>query len=119
MLGVGALMGGGVFVLLGLAAGVAGNGLLVALFLNGFLTIPTLLVYAELGSASDDAGGGYLWVKQGLGQPFGFLGGWLGWFSHVIAGSLYCIAAATFVLTLLHFARPGLLDADAGAFQLL
>src|SRR5687767_12948816 len=98
MLGVGALMGGGVFVLLGLAAGVAGNGLLVALFLNGFITMPTLMVYAELGSASDDAGGGYLWVKDGLGQPFGFLGGWLGWFSHVIACSLYSIASAAFVL---------------------
>jgi amino acid transporter/nucleotide-binding universal stress UspA family protein len=96
MLGVGALMGGGVFVLLGLAAGVAGNGLLVALFLNGFLTIPTLMVYAELGSASDDAGGGYLWVKDGLGQPFGFLGGWLGWFSHIIACSLYTLASAAF-----------------------
>lgn len=96
MLGVGALMGGGVFVLLGLAAGVAGNGLLVALFLNGFLTIPTLMVYAELGSASDDAGGGYLWVKDGMGQPFGFLGGWLGWFSHIIACSLYSLASAAF-----------------------
>jgi amino acid transporter/nucleotide-binding universal stress UspA family protein len=98
LLGVGALMGGGVFVLLGLAAGVAGPALILALFLNGFITIPTLLVYAELGSASDDAGGGYLWTKEGLGQPFGFLGGWLGWFSHVIACALYALAAAAFAL---------------------
>ncbi len=98
MMGVGALMGGGVFVLLGIAAGVAGPALILALFLNGFITIPTLMVYAELGAASHDAGGGYLWVRQGLGQPFGFLGGWLGWFSHVIAGSLYSLAAAAFAL---------------------
>lgn len=98
MLGVGALMGGGVFVLLGIAAGVSGPALILALFFNGFITIPTLLVYAELGSASDDAGGGYLWAKEGLGQPFGFLGGWLGWFSHVIACSLYAIAASAFAL---------------------
>lgn len=98
MMGIGALMGGGIFVLLGLAAGVSGNGLIVALFLNGFITMPTLMVYAELGSASDDAGGGYLWVKDGLGQPFGFLGGWLGWFSHAIACALYSIASAAFVL---------------------
>lgn len=98
MLGVGALMGGGVFVLLGIAAGVAGPALLLSLFLNGFITFPTLLVYAELGSASDDAGGGYLWAKEGLGQPFGFLGGWLGWFSHVIACSLYALASAAFAL---------------------
>lgn len=98
MLGVGALMGGGIFVLLGIAAGVAGPALLLALFLNGFITIPTLLVYAELGSASDDAGGGYLWAKDGLGQPFGFLGGWLGWFSHTIACSLYSLASAAFAI---------------------
>ena len=104
MLGVGALMGGGVFVLLGLAAGVAGNGVIIALFLNGLVTIPTLMVYAELGSASDDAGGGYLWVKQGLGQPLGFLGGWFGWFSHVIACAVYSIASASFILTLAQYA---------------
>lgn len=106
MMGVGALMGGGVFVLMGLAAGVAGNGIILALFLNGFITIPTLLVYAELGSASDDAGGGYLWVKQGLGQPFGFLGGWFSWFSHIIACSLYSIASAVFIFLLAHYAAP-------------
>ncbi|MEA3189436.1 MAG: hypothetical protein QOD77_18 [Thermoplasmata archaeon] len=104
MMGVGALMGGGVFVLLGLATAQAGPAVLLALFLNGFITIPTLLVYAELGSASDDAGGGYLWVKQGLGQPFGFLGGWLSWFSHVIACALYSIASAAFIVVLLGFA---------------
>ena len=104
LLGVGALMGGGVFVLLGIAAGVAGNGVIVALFLNGFITLPTLLVYAELGSASDDAGGGYLWVRQGLGNALGFLGGWLGWFSHVIACALYTLASSYFILTLLQFA---------------
>src|SRR5687767_4071552 len=98
MLGVGALMGGGVFVLLGIAAGVSGPALILALFFNGFITIPTLLVYAELGSASADAGGGYLWAKEGLGQPFGFLGGWLGWFSHVIACSLYALAASAFAM---------------------
>ncbi|MEA3143713.1 MAG: hypothetical protein QOG31_1037 [Thermoplasmata archaeon] len=112
MMGVGALMGGGVFVLLGLATGVAGPAVLLSLFLNGFITIPTLLVYAELGSASDDAGGGYLWVKQGLGQPFGFLGGWFSWFSHVIACSLYSIASAAFIVYLASLA--GWLPADVG-----
>jgi basic amino acid/polyamine antiporter, APA family len=117
MLGVGALMGGGVFVLLGLAAGVAGNGLIIALFLNGFITIPTLMVYAELGSASDDAGGGYLWVKDGLGQPFGFMGGWLGWFSHVIACSLYSIASAAFLLFIVRSA--GWLEPDPQMTRIL
>ncbi|MHB8604913.1 MAG: amino acid permease [Thermoplasmatota archaeon] len=98
MLGVGALMGGGIFVLLGLAAGVAGPALILALFLNGLVTIPTLMVYAELGSATHDAGGGYLWVKEAMHQPFGFMGGWMSWFSHAVACALYSIASAAFVL---------------------
>lgn len=110
LLGLGALMGGGIFVLLGIAGGVAGPALLLALFLNGFITIPTLLVYAELGSASDDAGGGYLWAKDGLGQPFGFLGGWLGWFSHAIACSLYALASAAFAVFIASSA--GWIEAD-------
>jgi amino acid transporter/nucleotide-binding universal stress UspA family protein len=96
LLGTGALLGGGVFVLLGLAAGLAGPAVLLALFLNGLITIPTLLVYAELGSASGEAGGGYRWIREGLGRQFGFFGGWLAWFSHAAACALYALAAAAF-----------------------
>jgi amino acid transporter len=104
LLGMGALMGGGVFVLLGFAAGISGNGLLVALFLNGLVTFPTLLVYMELSSTSEGAGGGYLWVRQAFGNTLGFLGGWFGWFSHIIACALYSIACAAFILALGQYA---------------
>jgi amino acid transporter/nucleotide-binding universal stress UspA family protein len=117
MLGIGALMGGGVFVLLGIAAGVSGPALILSLFLNGLITFPTLLVYAELGSASDDAGGGYLWAREGLGQPFGFLGGWLGWFSHAIACALYSLAAAAFALFIARSA--GWVDVEPGLVRYL
>lgn len=103
MLGVGALMGGGVFVLLGLGAGVAGPALLLAFFLNGLVTLPTLMVYAELGSAFHDAGGGYLWVKEALRQPWGFLGGWMGWFSHAVACAVYSLASGYYLVWLLKF----------------
>lgn len=123
LLGVGALMGGGVFVLLGFAAGVAGNGVLLALFLNGFITFPTLLVYMELGSASDDAGGGYLWVRQGLNKVLGFLGGWFGWMSHAIACAVYALASAFFLLTLAQYVgwvgpQPEWPRLELGGFEL-
>lgn len=103
MLGIGALMGGGVFVLLGLGAGVAGPGILLAFFLNGLITIPTMMVYAQLGSAFHDAGGGYLWVKDALKQPWGFLGGWMGWFSHAVACSVYSLASGFFLAWILDY----------------
>ena len=108
MLGVGALMGGGVFVLVGLAAGVAGPAVLLAFALNALVTLPTLLVYAELWSAFDDAGGGYLWVKDALAQPWGFLGGWIGWFSHAVACALYTLASASYLIRLLEFGGVGI-----------
>ncbi|HWG90806.1 MAG TPA: amino acid permease [Candidatus Thermoplasmatota archaeon] len=120
LLGVGALLGGGVFVLVGIAAGVAGPAVLLAFALNGLITIPTLMVYAELGSAYHDAGGGYLWVKDGLGQPWGFLGGWMGWFSHAVACAVYALASAAFFVWLLGtigIALPGLLADDAIAMK--
>ena len=39
------------------------------------------MAYAELGSAFPEAGGGYLWVKEGVGGVQGFLAGWMNWFA--------------------------------------
>ena len=66
LIGVGAMIGAGIFVLTGIAAGVAGPGLILAFALNGFVALFTAMSYAELGSCFHDAGGGYLWAKEGL-----------------------------------------------------
>ncbi|MGH7699605.1 MAG: amino acid permease [Gemmatimonadales bacterium] len=91
MIGVGAMIGAGIFVLTGIAAGVAGPALIVAFLLNGFVALLTAMTYAELGSAFHDAGGGYLWVKSSLPDPNGFLSGWMSWFAHAVACSLYAL----------------------------
>jgi len=56
------MIGAGIFVLTGIAAGVAGPGLIITFSLNGFVALLTAFSYAELGSCFHDAGGGYLWV---------------------------------------------------------
>ncbi|MFH1574135.1 MAG: amino acid permease [Acidobacteriota bacterium] len=91
MIGVGAMIGAGIFVLTGIAAGVAGPALILVFGLNGIVTLFTAMAYAELGSCFHDAGGGYLWVKEGLPQPNGFLSGWMSWFAHAVACSLYAL----------------------------
>src|SRR5512146_1469268 len=91
LIGVGAMIGAGIFVLTGIAAGVAGPALLVAFALNGVIALLTAMSYAELGSCYHDAGGGYLWVKEGLPAWNGFLSGWMSWFAHAVACSLYAI----------------------------
>jgi len=91
LIGVGAMIGAGIFVLIGIAAGVAGPALLLSFVLNGAIALITAMAYAELGSCYHDAGGGYLWVKEGLPKWNGFLSGWMSWFAHAMACSLYAI----------------------------
>ncbi|MFN2304686.1 MAG: amino acid permease, partial [Anaerolineales bacterium] len=96
MIGVGGMIGAGIFVLTGIAAGVAGPALVLAFLLNGIITTFTAMAYAELGSAFPEAGGGYLWVKEGLGGAHGFLAGWMSWFASAAAGSLYGLGFGRF-----------------------
>ena len=55
------------------------------------------MVTAELGSAIPEAGGGYLWVREGLPRPNAFFSGWLAWLAHHIAGSLYAVGFGSFL----------------------
>jgi amino acid transporter/nucleotide-binding universal stress UspA family protein len=91
LIGVGAMIGAGIFVLIGIAAGVAGPGLILSFSLNALIALLTAMSYAELGSCYHDAGGGYLWVKEGLPKWNGFLSGWMSWFAHAVACSLYAL----------------------------
>lgn len=91
MIGVGAMIGAGIFVLTGIAAGVAGPALLLVFLLNGIVTLFAAAAYAELGSAFHSAGGGYLYVKTGLRDPNGFMSGWMSWFAYVVACALYAL----------------------------
>ncbi|MBW6519327.1 MAG: amino acid permease, partial [ANME-2 cluster archaeon] len=91
MIGVGAMIGAGIFVLTGIAAGEAGPALILVFLLNGVVTTFTAMTYAELSSAIPEAGGGYLWVKHSLPGINGFLSGWMSWFAHAVAGSLYAL----------------------------
>jgi len=98
MVGVGAMIGAGIFALTGIAAGKAGPGLILAFCLNGALTLCTAMVYAELGSAVPAAGGGYLWARFGLPGPAAFLTGWMDWLAHAVAGSLYAVIFGAYVV---------------------
>ncbi|MFW5900774.1 MAG: amino acid permease [Halodesulfurarchaeum sp.] len=97
-IGVGAMIGAGVFALTGFAAGMAGPALVLAFALNGVVALFTAVSYAELGAAFPEAGGGYLWVKEALVDPNGFYAGWMSWFAHAVACSLYAVTFGAFLL---------------------
>jgi APA family basic amino acid/polyamine antiporter len=101
MVGVAAMIGGSIFVLTGTAIGFAGSAVIIAFIINAIITLFTAMAYAELGSAMPEAGGGYLWVREGLPRPNAFISGWMAWFAHIVAGSLYAVSFASFLSSLL------------------
>jgi amino acid transporter/nucleotide-binding universal stress UspA family protein len=101
MIGVGAMIGTSIFVLIGVITAQIGAGILLVLVLNGFVTIFTASTYAELGSSFPEAGGGYLWSKKVLPHPAGFMSGWLSWFGHTVACSFYSLGFGYALVALL------------------
>lgn len=95
------MIGGSIFVLTGPAIGLAGSAVIIAFIVNATITLFTAMAYAELGSAMPEAGGGYLWVREGLPRPNAFISGWMAWFAHIVAGSLYAVSFASFLNGLL------------------
>ncbi|WP_411962968.1 APC family permease [Haloferax sp. YSMS24] len=95
MVGIGAMIGAGIFVLTGLAVDISGPAAIVAFALNGGVTTFTALSYAELASAIPRNGGGYAYVREVFSAPVAFVMGWTRWFTYMIAGSLYALGFAS------------------------
>jgi len=103
MIGIGAMMGPGVFALPSVVAGDIGPlGILAYLFM-GLLTVFTALSYSELGAAIPIAGGGYSFVSRTLPDPVAFLAGWFFWIGNTLACSLYVVI---FALTVREYFLP-------------
>ncbi|MFB6267723.1 MAG: APC family permease [Halodesulfurarchaeum sp.] len=110
MVGIGAMIGAGIFVLTGLAADIAGPAAIVVFALNGGVTAFTALSYAELASAVPRNGGGYAYVREVFSAPVSFVMGWTRWFTYMIAGALYALGFSSNFVEFLHlygFGLPG------------
>lgn len=71
----------GLFILPGLAYGLAGPAVLVSYILAGLLAIAGLLSQAELASAMPKAGGTYFYVTRSMGPAVGTVYGLITWLS--------------------------------------
>lgn len=82
-LGVGGTIGGGIFVLVGTAAGATGPATPIAFALAFCCALLIALPYAELSCRYPRAGGGYAFVSAVLPRPWPFVMGWVFWGSYV------------------------------------
>jgi len=85
---VGIILGAGIYVILGEAAGLSGNSIWLSFIIAAVVATLTALSYAELASRFPKAGAEYVYIENSFGNRFAWLVGWL-----IIAGSV--IASAT------------------------
>jgi len=111
MIGIGAMMGPGIFALPSEVAGSIGPLGILAYLAMGLLTIFTALNYSEMGAAIPIAGGGYSFTSRVLPRPVAFLTGWFFWIGNTLACTLY---AVIFALTVRTYFLP-----DVGIFAVV
>jgi APA family basic amino acid/polyamine antiporter len=87
------MIGTGVFTTSGFIMESLGNpaSMLVCWFIGGILALTGALCYGELGAVFPKAGGEYVFLRESIGKPFGFLSGWVS----LIVGFSAPIAAAS------------------------
>jgi APA family basic amino acid/polyamine antiporter len=93
-IGLGAMLGGGIYVISGTAAGMIGPALVFAYFFTGVLAMFTAVNYAEIASSIPKQGGGYTFVHDTVGGLPAFLTGWFLMIGNIVACGLYALAVA-------------------------
>ncbi len=96
-IGIGGMVGGGIFAVLGLAVTVARGGTPLAFLLAGLLALITSYSYVKLSLVFPDRGGTVKFINQGFGRTV-FSGGLnnLLWLSYIIMLSLYASAFGSY-----------------------
>src|SRR5688572_12836980 len=98
LVGIGAIVGGGILILAGVAFRAAGPSTIVAFALNGAIALLTALSFAEMSSAFPESGGAYLYAKKVLSVRAAFVVGWVLWFAYIVGGVLYGLGFASFLI---------------------
>lgn len=95
---MGAIVGGGILVLAGVAFRAAGPSAILAFVLNGVIAVLTALSFAELSSAFPESGGAYVYAKKVLSVRAAFVVGWVLWFAYIVAGVLYALGFSSYMI---------------------
>jgi APA family basic amino acid/polyamine antiporter len=95
---IGAIIGAGIFVLIGVAAGIAGPSVILSFIIAGVASFFTALSAAELSSFITESGGSYIYTHRAFGRFWGFLVGWMQSADYMIGASAVSIGFAGYFL---------------------
>ena len=101
---VGAIIGGGIFVVTGIVADLAGSALVISMILAAVIALFTALSFAELASWQPLEGSVYEYSRQLISPFSGFLTGWMWIVSNTFTGAAVSLGFAYYLTA----AFPGL-----------
>ena len=101
ILGVGAIVGGGILALAGVAFSTAGPSAILAFALNGIIALLAISSFSEMATAFPESGGTYTFAKKVLTIRAAFGVGWVVWFASIVAAVLYSLGFAAYALLIL------------------
>ncbi|ELZ02042.1 amino acid permease [Natrialba asiatica] len=96
-IGVGTMIGAGIFVLPGTAVAQLGPLAALAFVIGGVVAMLTALSASELGTAMPVSGGAYYYINEGLGPLFGSIAGWGNWMGLAFASAFYMYGFGEYV----------------------
>lgn len=88
-IGIGTMIGAGIFVLPGTAVARVGPLAALTFVLGGVIALFTALSASELGTAMPKSGGAYFYINRALGPLFGSISGWANWMGLAFASAFY------------------------------
>jgi APA family basic amino acid/polyamine antiporter len=97
-IGLGTMIGAGIFVLPSIAAEQAGPASMVSFFVGGLVSLLAALSLSELATGMPKAGGSYYYVNRALGPFFGSIVGWGMWAGLTFASAFYMIGFGQYLL---------------------
>ncbi len=97
-IGLGTMIGAGIFVLPSIAADQAGPASTISFFLGGIVSLLAALSLSELATGMPKAGGSYYYVNRALGPFFGSVVGWGMWAGLTFASAFYMIGFGQYLL---------------------
>lgn len=111
--GLGAIIGAGIFVVIGVAAEVSGPSFLISLLIAGIIASFNALSSAQLAAVYPQAGGTYEYGYQLLNPGFGFAAGWMFLMSKLAAGSVVAIGFGSYFHQLAPVGSPMIISITA------
>jgi len=99
-LGIGAIIGSGIFIVTGMVAGVAGPAMIVSVIIAGVIAVFSAMSVAELGAYLPEEGGTYAYAQKLISPFAGFIAGWIWVFSNILVGAAVSLGFAHYFVTL-------------------